>query len=160
LDFSQTPAPTAVACNSEGIVVLFEDGTIGVADANGVRIPEFKSPVSSEKEVSPEKEEDSIVQIACNRTHAYIRTKIGKLYKYVTRPSPPSPHSSLSLFPSPTLPPASFRTRTVIFFLVFLLFYYFIILLFYYFIILLFYYFIILLFYYFIILLFYYLLLY
>jgi hypothetical protein len=78
LDFSQSPAPTAVACNSEGIVVLFEDGTIAVADANGVRIPEFKSPVSSEKE------EDSIVQIACNNTHAYIRTKCGKLYQYVT----------------------------------------------------------------------------
>ena len=75
LDFPQSPAPTAVACNNEWIVVLFEDGTIGVADEQGVRIPEFKSPVS------PEKEEDTIVQIACNRTHAYMRTKAGKLYQ-------------------------------------------------------------------------------
>lgn len=75
MDFSQAPTPTAVACNNEWIVVLHEDGTIGVADEKGVRIQEFKPPVSNEKE------EDLIVQIACNSTHAYIRTKCGKLYQ-------------------------------------------------------------------------------
>lgn len=80
MDTPQSLAPISVACNSECVIILFEDGTSSIVElSSSTPVPEieFSTPAQSPGRV--------VVQITCNSTHAYILLNDGKLYQYVNQ---------------------------------------------------------------------------